>query len=155
MAIQQYLRSSPFRYDLSVPAGHSGDSVARFLFVTKRGYCEQFAGTFAVLARLAGLPTRVAVGFTQGERDDATGVSTVRELNAHAWPEVFLGSAGWVAFEPTPGRGIPGAESYTGAVESQADSRRPTVRQHDGAHHGAGRADVVGHLGGRRPPRPP
>ncbi|MEY2425603.1 MAG: hypothetical protein QOI61_1175 [Actinomycetota bacterium] len=125
-AIQQYLRSSPFRYDLSVPAGHSSDSVARFLFVTKRGYCEQFAGTFAVLARFAGLPTRVAVGFTQGEQD-ATGAFVVRELNAHAWPEVFLGSAGWVAFEPTPGRGIPGAQSYTGAVESQADSRRPTV----------------------------
>jgi transglutaminase-like putative cysteine protease len=125
LAIQQFLRSPPFRYDLSVPAGHDDDSVARFLFVTKRGYCEQFAGTFAVLARLAGLPTRVAVGFTSGERDDATGSWTVRELHAHAWPEVFIGSAGWVAFEPTPGRGIPGAESYTGAVESQADSRRP------------------------------
>ncbi|MEY2473024.1 MAG: hypothetical protein QOK28_2353 [Actinomycetota bacterium] len=124
-AIQQYLRSSPFRYDLSVPPGHSDDAVARFLFVTHRGYCEQFAGTYAVLARLAGLPTRVAVGFTPGERDDATGSWTVRELHAHAWPEVFLGSAGWVAFEPTPGRGIPGAESYTGATESQADSRRP------------------------------
>jgi transglutaminase-like putative cysteine protease len=126
-AIQQYLRSSPFRYDLSVPAGHSDDALARFLFVTRRGYCEQFAGSFAVLARLAGLPTRVAVGFTQGERDESTGLMVVRELNAHAWPEVFLGSAGWVAFEPTPGRGIPGAQSYTGAVESQADSRRPTA----------------------------
>jgi transglutaminase-like putative cysteine protease len=126
-AIQQYLRSSPFKYDLSVPAGHDNDAVARFLFVTKRGYCEQFAGTYAVLARLAGLPSRVAVGFTAGERDEATGSWTVRELHAHAWPEVFLGSAGWVAFEPTPGRGIPGAESYTGAVESQADTRRPTA----------------------------
>jgi transglutaminase-like putative cysteine protease len=126
LAIQQFLRSSPFRYDLSVPAGHNTDAVVRFLFVTKRGYCEQFAGTYAVLARLAGLPTRVAVGFTSGERDDATGRWTVRELHAHAWPEVHLGSAGWVAFEPTPGRGIPGAESYTGAAESQADTRRPT-----------------------------
>jgi transglutaminase-like putative cysteine protease len=124
-AIQQYLRSSPFKYDLDVPAGHSNDALARFLFVTKRGYCEQFAGTFAVLARLAGLPTRVAVGFTAGEFDETTGAWTVRELHAHAWPEVFLGSVGWVAFEPTPGRGIPGAESYTGAVESQADTRRP------------------------------
>ena len=125
LAIQQYLRSSPFRYDLSVPPGHSDDAIVRFLFVTRRGYCEQFAGTYAVLARLAGLPSRVAVGFTAGERDDATNSWTVRELHAHAWPEVYLGSAGWVAFEPTPGRGIPGAESYTGATESQADSRRP------------------------------
>jgi transglutaminase-like putative cysteine protease len=124
-AIQQYLRSSPFRYDLSVPPGHSNDAVVRFLFVTHRGYCEQFAGTYALLARLAGLPARVAVGFTAGERDDATGTWTVRELHAHAWPEVYLGSAGWVAIEPTPGRGIPGAESYTGATEAQADTRRP------------------------------
>jgi transglutaminase-like putative cysteine protease len=125
LAIQQYLRSSPFRYDLQVPAGHSTDAVVRFLFVTHRGYCEQFAGTYAVLARLAGLPTRVGVGFTAGERDDATNTWTVRELHAHAWPEVFLGSAGWVPFEPTPGRGIPGAESYTGATESQANTQRP------------------------------
>ncbi|HUR77214.1 MAG TPA: transglutaminaseTgpA domain-containing protein [Acidimicrobiales bacterium] len=126
-ALQQYLRSAPFRYDLSVTPGHGNDALARFLFVTKRGYCEQFAGSFAVLARLAGLPSRVAVGFTAGERDAATGTWTVRELHAHAWPEVYLGSAGWVAFEPTPGRGIPGAESYTGAVEAQADTRRPTA----------------------------
>ncbi len=127
LAIQQYLRSRPFRYDLSVPSGHGTDALARFLFETRRGYCEQFAGSYAVLARLAGLPTRVAVGFTPGERDEVAGRWTVRELHAHAWPEVFLGSAGWVAFEPTPGRGIPGAESYTGAVDSQADSRRPAV----------------------------
>jgi transglutaminase-like putative cysteine protease len=127
LAIQQYLRSSPFRYDLSVPPGHGEDAISRFLVVTRRGYCEQFAGTYAVLARLAGLPTRVAVGFTSGEFDATTGTWTVRELHAHAWPEVFLGSAGWVAFEPTPGRGMPGAQSYTGATESQADSRRPAT----------------------------
>ncbi|HVV36820.1 MAG TPA: DUF3488 and transglutaminase-like domain-containing protein [Acidimicrobiales bacterium] len=125
LAIQQYLRSSPFRYDLDVPPGHGDDAIVRFLFITHRGYCEQFAGSYAVLARLAGLPTRVAVGFTAGDYDAASGTWTVRELHAHAWPEVFLGSAGWVAFEPTPGRGIPGAQSYTGAPESQANTLRP------------------------------
>jgi len=125
LAIQQHFRSGEFKYDLEVPAGHSGDDVARFLFQTKRGYCEQFAGTFAVLARAAGLPTRVAVGFTPGDAGANPDSYIVRSLHAHAWPEVYLGTAGWVAFEPTPGRGIPGAEAYTGAVESQADSTRP------------------------------
>ncbi len=126
LAIQNFFRSGAFRYDLNVEPGHGGDDIVRFLFTTRRGYCEQFAGTFALLARLAGLPARVAVGFTPGDTDGA-GNYTVRELNAHAWPEVYLGSAGWVAFEPTPGRGMPGAESYTGAVESQADTARPGV----------------------------
>jgi transglutaminase-like putative cysteine protease len=126
LAIQNFFRGGAFRYDLNVDPGHSTDDVFRFLFVTRRGYCEQFAGTFAVLARLAGLPTRVAVGFTPGDSDGA-GNYTVRELHAHAWPEVFLGSVGWVAFEPTPGRGMPGAQSYTGAVESQADTARPST----------------------------
>ncbi len=125
LAIQNFFRSGSFRYDLNVEPGHSTDDVVHFLFETRRGYCEQFAGTFAILARLAGLPTRVAVGFTPGDTDGA-GNYTVRELHAHAWPEVFLGSAGWVAFEPTPGRGMPGAEGYTGAVESQADTARPS-----------------------------
>ncbi|MBA2609661.1 MAG: transglutaminase domain-containing protein [Actinobacteria bacterium] len=148
LAIQQHFRSGVFKYDLAVPPGHTNDDVARFLFVTKRGYCEQFAGTFAVLARAAGLPTRVAVGFTPGDPTEPNRY-VVRELNAHAWPEVFLGSAGWVSFEPTPGRGIPGAESYTGAVESQADSTRPgatstivptTVSNAEGDTPGAGAA---------------
>jgi transglutaminase-like putative cysteine protease len=124
-AIQQLFRGGQFTYDLSVAPGHGEDDIVRFLFSTKRGYCEQFAGTYAVLARLAGLPTRVAVGFTAGDPDPATGRLVVRELNAHAWPEVFLGSAGWVAFEPTPGRGIPGSQAYTGTAESQADSTTP------------------------------
>lgn len=125
LAIQNFFRGGSFRYDLNVDPGHGTDDVVRFLFQTRRGYCEQFAGTMALLGRLAGLPTRVAVGFTPGDTDGA-GNFTVRELHAHAWPEVFLGSAGWVAFEPTPGRGMPGAEAYTGAVESQADTARPS-----------------------------
>lgn len=127
LAIQQYFRGGRFTYDLNVPIGHNGDAIVDFLFNRRRGYCEQFAGTFAVLGRLAGLPTRVAVGFTAGEHDPATNTYTVRELNAHAWPEVYLGSAGWVAFEPTPGRGIPGAQDYTGQAESQANTERPST----------------------------
>jgi hypothetical protein len=90
----------------------------RFLSA-RQGYCEQFAGTFAVMARSVGLPTRVAVGFTPGQLE-SDGQYHVRALNAHAWPEVLLGRYGWVSFEPTPGRGEPGAEAYTGVAAAQA-----------------------------------
>lgn len=124
LAIQEHLRT--FTYDLEVRSGHSEDVLEEFLFVSQRGYCEQFAGSFAALARAAGLPARVAVGFTQGETDPANpGVYRVRGEHAHAWPEVYLAGAGWLAFEPTPGRGIPFAEAYTGVPPAQVASGDP------------------------------
>lgn len=125
LALQNYFRSG-FTYTLDVRPGHDDRALERFLFRDKKGYCEQFAGAYAVMARSLGLPTRVAVGFTPGELE-SDGLFHVRGLNAHAWPEVFLGDFGWVAFEPTPGRGRPGAQAYTGAPESQADVARPAT----------------------------
>ena len=113
-ALQDYLRTN-YRYDLNVPPGHSDDALQRFLFVTKRGYCEQFAGAYAAMARAVNLPSRVAVGFTPGEQM-ANGTYRVLNRHAHAWPEVYLSGYGWVAFEPTPGRGAPDAQSYTGVT---------------------------------------
>ena len=123
LALQAYFRQSNFVYDLNASPGHDEQALENFLFKTRRGYCEQFAGAYAVLARSIGLPTRVAVGFTPGEPDDK-GVFHVRGLNAHAWPEVYLAGSGWVAFEPTPGRGAPGAEAYTGVPEAQASPQQ-------------------------------
>ena len=124
--LQDHFRDGSFTYDISVPPGHGGDDLERFLFETRRGYCEQFAGAFAAMARAVGLPARVAVGFTPGELQD-DGRFSVRGLNAHAWPEVFLAGYGWVAFEPTPGRGMPGAEAYTGIPEAQATPENPNT----------------------------
>src|SRR5439155_17454307 len=111
----------------TVPPGHSGRDLEHFLFESKRGYCEQFSGAYAAMARAIGLPARVAVGFTAGELDPTTGEYVVKGFNGHAWPEVYLDGFGWVAFEPTPGRGMPGAESYTGLPEQQADGAHPTT----------------------------
>jgi transglutaminase-like putative cysteine protease len=124
-ALQDFFQEG-FTYDLSARPGHDGPALDTFLFRDRRGYCEQFAGAYGVLARLMGLPTRVAVGFTPGELGP-DGRYLVRGLNAHAWPEVFFSGAGWVAFEPTPGRGAPGAEDYTGLPENQADPRDATT----------------------------
>jgi transglutaminase-like putative cysteine protease len=105
MALQSYLRSPPFTYDDTVGPGHGADALATFLFQTRRGYCEQFAGSFAALARAVDLPTRVAVGFTWGAQDpEEPTLYRVRGVHAHAWPEVYFQGYGWVPFEPTPGR---------------------------------------------------
>ncbi|MHB1911303.1 MAG: transglutaminase family protein, partial [Acidimicrobiales bacterium] len=115
--LQNYLRDN-YHYSLDVQPGHSDSAIQEFLFQTKTGYCEQFAGAYAVMARAVGLPTRVAVGFTPGQL--VGGVWHVFGADAHAWPEVLLGQYGWVPFEPTPGRGNPSATSYTGVAAAQA-----------------------------------
>ncbi len=120
LALQQYFQSGKFHYDLDVPKGHDDNALYQFLFVTRRGFCEQFAGAYAVMARAVGLPTRVAVGFTPGHVGD-DGSLHVYGGDAHAWPEVYFGPQfGWVPFEPTPGRGNPLAVDYTGVSPGQA-----------------------------------
>lgn len=118
LALQDYFVSNPaFSYSLQPPSdGYGIDALSRFLFETRVGYCQQFAGAFAVLARAVGLPTRLAIGFTTGT-EAGDGTYQVRNANAHTWPEVWFGPGlGWLPFEPTKGGGfaIPGATGYTG-----------------------------------------
>ena len=115
LALQNFFLEN-FVYALRVPGGHDTDRMEQFLFEERRGYCEQFAGTYAAMARSVGLPSRVAVGFTPGELVD--GAYVVRGEHYHAWPEVWIGGR-WVYFEPTPGRGAPGAVVYTGVAPQQ------------------------------------
>jgi transglutaminase-like putative cysteine protease len=117
LALQNWFQSE-FVYDLNAQSGHSDDAMVNFLR-SRRGYCEQFAATFATMARSLGVPTRVAVGFTPGELT-ADGY-VVRGKNAHAWAEVWFDDYGWVLFEPTPGRGAPGAQDRTGLDARQDD----------------------------------
>ncbi len=125
LLLQNFLRNN-YEYNINVGPGHSNQALETFLFGTRTGYCEQFAGAFAAMARAAGLPTRVAVGFTPGIQDpnDPT-VYRVRGVHAHAWPEVYLGEYGWVPFEPTPTRGPPGAGEFLGVQERQEDAPAP------------------------------
>lgn len=116
LALQSWFQTE-FEYDLRVQAGHDDDAILGFLRI-RRGYCEQFAGTFAVMARTLGIPSRVAVGYTMGELK-TDGLYHVYGRNAHAWPELWFDDIGWVLFEPTPGRGAPGSEAVTGLPESQ------------------------------------
>ena len=120
LALQDFLRNN-YTYDEAAPAGHSDDHLRNFLFRSKIGYCEQFAGAFAAMARSIGLPARVAVGFTPGTYDPALDVFHVTTKEAHAWPEVHINGLGWVAFEPTPGRFEPNPTNYTGTYNPQAN----------------------------------
>jgi hypothetical protein len=119
LALQQFFRSS-FSYDLGVGAGHSSARIDAFL-ESGVGYCEQFAGAFAAMARSLNIPARVAVGFTWGEVDaNDPNLYHVRGEHAHAWPEVYIPGSGWVPFEPTPGRGAPNAAEWTQVEAEQA-----------------------------------
>jgi transglutaminase-like putative cysteine protease len=150
LALQDHLRSE-FTYDQTVGPGHSQDALLSFLFETRRGYCEQFAASFAALARSVDLPARVAIGFTQGINypDDPT-LYRVRGVHAHAWPEVFLGEYGWVPFEPTPQRGPPDAGNWLGIEPAQDTSRggaAPSPDDGSGSGEGDGGPADIGAAG--------
>lgn len=122
LALQTFFRTE-FEYSLEVPAGHGASAIEVFLR-QRIGYCEQFAASFAAMARAIGLPSRVAVGYTAG-LETPDGRRSVLGRHAHAWPEVWFDGVGWVPFEPTPGRGAPGTEQYTGVAPAQ-DLTPPT-----------------------------
>lgn len=118
LLLQEWFQTE-FRYNLQVDLAQDIDSIEQFLEV-REGYCQQFAGTYAAFARALGIPARVAVGFTWGDPDvDNPDLYRVSGRNAHAWPEVWLPAAGWVPFEPTPGRGNPQATDVTGRPAAQ------------------------------------
>lgn len=112
MAIQDRLRGPDFEYSLDVASRSDGDALVRFLTVDRRGFCQQFATAMAALLRSLGYPARVAIGFTQGSPDADTGEWVVTTDNAHSWVEVRFPDYGWLAFEPTPSRLNPLAQTY-------------------------------------------
>jgi hypothetical protein len=91
-----------FQYSTSslVPGIDSPSALEDFLR-GRRGFCEQYASAMAAMIRIAGLPARVAVGFTPGVAQ-TDGSYRVTTSDAHAWPEAWFAGAGWVRFEPTP-----------------------------------------------------
>lgn len=141
MAIQQYLRSAEFSYSLQSPVqgGYDGNglSVLADFLAQKSGYCIHFSSAMAVMARLEGIPSRIAVGYAPGRATGSTvtipGLGALPEYevdarDAHAWPELFFQGIGWVAFEPTPSRGV--VPSY--ATEPAARSGASTNENNDG-----------------------
>jgi transglutaminase-like putative cysteine protease len=101
-AIQQWLDTN-LTYTLVLAEPHRGqDPIDFFLFDRKQGHCEYFASAFAIMARIAGIPTRQVNGFLGGEWNEYQGYVAVRAGDAHSWDEVYFPGAGWVTFDPTP-----------------------------------------------------
>ncbi len=117
LALESWLRQrGGFRYDEQPPLSDKPPLI-HFVTTSRAGYCQHFAGAMAVMARLLGVPARVAFGFTSGRLLD--GVWSVSDHNAHAWVEVWFPGHGWVPFDPTPGRGT-FTTSYSFASNSPA-----------------------------------
>ncbi|MFD0477773.1 transglutaminaseTgpA domain-containing protein [Nonomuraea thailandensis] len=94
-----FTRPGNFQYDLRTQ-GHNSSALRNFLISDRVGYCEQFAASMAVLARLVGIPSRVAIGYTGGVQvGDRWEVGT---NDSHSWPELYFEGVGWLPFEPTP-----------------------------------------------------
>jgi len=97
-ATLEHFRSSGFAYHLQ-PGRYGEAALDEFLFQRKIGFCEHYAASFGTLMRLAGIPTRLVVGYLGGE---AFGdYLMVRQYNAHVWAEVHLPEKGWVRVDPT------------------------------------------------------
>ncbi|GAB1646001.1 DUF3488 and DUF4129 domain-containing transglutaminase family protein [Krasilnikovia sp. MM14-A1259] len=122
MAIYKHFsRENGFVYSLQTQTGTSGSDIATFL-KNKVGFCQQYAAAMAWMARQAGVPARVAFGFTRGgTRDGDTYVLTNRNL--HAWTEVYFKGFGWVPFDATPAAGVTGSSRTDWAP----DVDRPTA----------------------------
>ncbi|MCC2031046.1 transglutaminase family protein [Microbacterium allomyrinae] len=127
-ALQRWFRGSEFSYSLDAPVedgfdGSGAEAVAQFL-EQREGYCVHFASAFALMARTLSMPSRVVVGYLPGQpTNDAIGAEPVYSVTSsqlHAWPEVYFGGLGWIAFEPTSGLGVPTSFSPAAALPGQS-----------------------------------
>jgi transglutaminase-like putative cysteine protease len=99
-AVLRQFASEGYVYTLEPPL-LGQDAVDEFLYRTRAGFCEHYAGAFTVLMRAAGIPARVVTGYQGGELNPIDGYLTVRQSDAHAWSEVWLPQRGWVRVDPT------------------------------------------------------
>ena len=100
-AVERHLRSD-FGYALELPDREVADPLAHFLFVRRKGYCEYFASSMAVMLRSLGIPARLATGFQSGVYNPVSGLWLVRASDAHSWVEAWIPGHGWTTFDPTP-----------------------------------------------------
>jgi transglutaminase-like putative cysteine protease len=106
-----------------LPTGHSYAQLLHFLTVTKRGTSEQFATSYALMARSIGIPVRVVVGF----RDDGSG--RVHGDDVLAWPEIAVSGLGWVSLDPTGGARSSAEGSGLSAATQAARDKLPSPDQ--------------------------
>jgi len=99
-AALEYLRTQGFVYSIT-PEQLGAEPVDDFLFNTREGFCAHYASAFVTLMRAAGVPARVVTGYLGGEWNPIGAFYLVRQSDAHAWAEVWLGERGWLRVDPT------------------------------------------------------
>ena len=98
--IYERFSNGSYFYNLS-PKKTSLNNYENFFFNDREGYCEYYAGTFVLLARLAGVPSRVVTGYYGGELNEVGNFYSFKQKDTHAWAEVWLDDKGWVRIDPT------------------------------------------------------
>ncbi|WP_245811946.1 transglutaminaseTgpA domain-containing protein [Actinophytocola xinjiangensis] len=126
MLLEQYLRDN---YQVTtggtLPTGSGWPQLETFLLKDKAGTSEQFAAAYVVLARIVGIPARLAVGYAAPEAS-GDGETVVRNGDVLAWPEVAVDGVGWVPLDPLGARGGVGrAPSKLAEVTAQARAALP------------------------------
>lgn len=122
--IEAYLREN-ITYNERVAEPPPGvDLVDYTLFDSKQGYCEHYSASMTVMMRSLGVPARTVVGYYPGEYDETRGGYVYRQLNAHAWTEVFFPGYGWISYEPTASRPLDDRDAS--AVQAATEAPAPT-----------------------------
>lgn len=118
-ALARWTQQQQFRYTLSPPALQQ-NRVDEFLFGTRAGFCEHYSSSFTYLMRAAGVPARVVVGYQGGTLGRDGKSWEVRQMDAHAWSEIWVEGRGWVRVDPTafvsPDRVEQGMDNLTQAT---------------------------------------
>ena len=99
--VERNLRST-YGYTLELPDREVADPLANFLFARRKGHCEYFASSMAVMLRSLGIPARLATGFQSGVYNPVSELWLVRASDAHSWVEAWIPGYGWTTFDPTP-----------------------------------------------------
>jgi hypothetical protein len=156
--LRYFSETNGFIYDKTTGFDVGGSKIVEFL-EKKRGFCVQYAAAMGWLVREAGIPARVAFGFTKGGPADNKGMVTLTNFNLHAWTEVYFQGFGWIPFDATPASGVPGSvdtewapnPSRTSLPEPD-DGDLPTANPSGGASSSAGPdsrfGDENGNIGG-------
>jgi transglutaminase-like putative cysteine protease len=136
VAVERYL-STHFGYTLELPRTLPPDPLANFLFERKKGHCEYFASSMAVMLRSLRIPSRIVTGFRGGEFNDLTGQYVIRASDAHSWVEAYFPGSGWVSFDPTPAGSVPTRTGWSRMqlyVDAAASFWREWIVNYDVSH---------------------
>ncbi|HEX7107226.1 MAG TPA: DUF3488 and transglutaminase-like domain-containing protein [Acidothermaceae bacterium] len=118
-AVEDYLKATE-TYDINSPLPRRGDDpIDDFLFVSHRGFCEQFATAAVMLLRSVGVPARLVTGYAFGDTTSRPGERIFRQRDAHAWVQVYYPGVGWVASDATPSGAAGAASSGAASVRER------------------------------------